>query len=280
MSWAELNKDYTRVSPAFKCPMCGKADGCLVRRDGSHVICYHVQSSRMWKIGFLHRLSHEKASEARKSMVSAPKEVGIYQPDFERLHKVYRAAITQDKVDALAQQLGVSPVALNDLGIGWSNNYNAYTFPMRNEKCRVTGIQTRGQDGSKRALKGSLAGVFISTSMILLANPGVVFITEGVSDTATALTIGLHVIGRFNDVSGTDQLTSLLSNKTVFVIADNSGPEIQGAASLCEQLRSVTRYSGMIVLPFSVKDLRESLNTFGCTNTLDIIYRQVQEQLV
>src|SRR3990167_4983594 len=292
MGWAQIQNDYVRVSPTFPCPICGKADGCLVRKTGEHVICYHVQSTKLWKIGFLHRLNSAKASEVRSGMVASPKAVAYAAPKFDQLQEIYRATITPYRTEELAEQLGVSTSSLDAMGIGWSNAHRVYTFPVRDQQRRIVGIQTRDQRGKKRMVRGSAAGVFWPlpsqinadvTDRVRCAvgafttNP--VFITEGMSDTAAARTMGLNVAGRFNNVSGKEILAALMKACTVFLIADNSGPELRGAMELVVSLRPVTKYTGAVVLPYNVKDLRVALNTYGCINTLNIIWTQVQEQL-
>ena len=177
MSWETIQKDYVRVSTAFPCPVCGKADGCLVRKSGEHVICYHVQSTKLWKIGFLHRLNHAQANEARSGMVASPKAVAYVAPQFDKLQEIYRAAITQSRIDELAEQLGVSPASLDELGIGWSNTHKVWTFPVRNELCQIVGIQTRDRDGNKRMVKGSTAGVFMPSWMVTGRTAPTIFVT-------------------------------------------------------------------------------------------------------
>jgi hypothetical protein len=229
----------------------------------------------MWKIGFLHRFSHAESQRIRSSVVTPIKEVTYVTPDFDKLQTVYRASITPDKVEELAQQLGVSAWSLNELDIGWSNIHQVYTFPMRGIQCQIIGIQTRDKEGHKRVVRGGSVGVFISHQ----ARTCVTFITEGASDTASALTIGLHTVGRFNCVTGADLLASLLSDQVVFIISDTGGGEIQGAVSLCHELRASTKYAGTIFLPFDVKDLRMAVNTYGVINTLTLIWKQVYEQI-
>ena len=65
-------------------------------------------------------------------------------------------------------------------------------FPMHDGHGDVCGIRTRLADGSKRAVTGSRAGVFLTT--VPMDVPAVV--CEGPTDAAAALALGFEPIGR------------------------------------------------------------------------------------
>ena len=71
-------------------------------------------------------------------------------------------------------------------GIGW------FTWPMFLAG-QMVGIRFRHLYGRKLSLKGSRSGMFIPTN---LRQRDTLFVAEGATDTAAALTIGLNVIGR------------------------------------------------------------------------------------
>src|SRR5262249_34826909 len=99
--------------------------------------------------------------------------------------------ISDEQVQALADQLHVVPIALRELGVGWDGRL--YTFPMFAADGSVCGVRTRHpKTGEKKAWSRSNLGV------IKRAKPddGLLLVCEGESDTAAALTLGFDAIGR------------------------------------------------------------------------------------
>lgn len=272
MAWKDIEKDYIRVDSTLPCPVCGHMDGCLVHRSGDYAICYHVQSNKLWKNGYVHTIN-EPTETVKKALGRPYKARTPCRVDWDTLNKVFVASITDKQCNKLANNLGVTPESLKQLSIGWSRTRNAYTFPVRGAQCEIVGIQTRQLNGQKRMIRGSRVGVF--TDFPCSELPAVVYITEGVSDTASAKTIGLSAVGRFNAVSCAEILRILLANRMIHIIADNSGPEIQGATQLVWDLRKAGINSNLIVLPFCVKDLREAVNEYGREPVKRYIMKQV-----
>ncbi len=281
MSWQTIQNDFVRVGPDLPCPVCGKSDGCVVHKSGAYAVCYHVQSEKLWKIGYVHELNG-LTDNVRKALSVPYKALSPVNRDWDALNAVFVATITDKQTEQLATNLNVATNSIRDLSVGWSSTHQAYTIPVRNEKCQIVGIQTRTLNGQKKMIRGSQAGVFMkglytgNHTTALFRNTGVTFIVEGASDTATALTINLNVVGRFNAVSCADILTHLLANGTCYVVADNSGPEIHGATQLVYDLRPHTKSCHLITLPFCVKDLREAVKAYGHNAVLNYLYKQVQ----
>ena len=162
-------------------------------------------------------------------------------------------------VQDLANQLGVSPLALRCLGAVWSGEH--WAFPMRDEWENITGIQFRHADGFKQTMRGSHVGYFIPEC----SSQPIAFVCEGCSDTASALTLGLFAVGRYNCAQSGIKLGQYLRRKgvrDVVVIADNDAPGISGA----EKLASEIRMHCCIYTP-PAKDLRMAVS-YGITKAI------------
>ena len=50
-------QEFVRVSRSRRCPICGKPDWCLIKRDSSAAVCARVESGHRWgQAGWFHRL--------------------------------------------------------------------------------------------------------------------------------------------------------------------------------------------------------------------------------
>jgi len=138
-----------------------------------------------------------------------------------------------ESVQTLAEQLGVSPLALRCLGAVWSGEY--WAFPMRDEWENITGIQFRHSNGFKQTMRGSHVGYFIPDC----PPQSTAFVTEGASDCASALTLGLFAVGKYNCAQSGARLGQYLRRKRVrdvVVVSDNDGPGILGAEKLAGEI--------------------------------------------
>lgn len=148
------------------------------------------------------------------------------------------------------------PVAHKYLGYlccGWDGE--AWTFPMRDYKNNIIGIQRRFPDGFKCCVEGSKNGLFIP--QIEVREP--VYITEGVSDLCSLLNIGKYGIGRMNCQMIDEVLKWVRYNKVknCVVIADNDEPGLKGGRNLSEKLDCE------LLVPSKGNDLREHLENGG-----------------
>jgi hypothetical protein len=133
--------------------------------------------------------------------------------------------------------------------VGWDGE--AWTFPMRNYKNEIIGIQRRFPDGFKCCVNGSMNGLFVPQTS--LAEP--IYITEGASDLCYLLNIGRYGIGRIN-CRMIDEVVDWLNHnkiKDVIIVADNDPPGQKGALKLANILDC------FIWTPTKGKDLREYL---------------------
>jgi len=137
--------------------------------------------------------------------------------------------------EALASELGLRHDSLIALGVGYSREHEAYTFPMRMANSKICGIRLRGFDGSKRAVKGSRAGLFIPRQTQRMN----LWICEGPTDTAALHGLGLCVIGRDSCTGGREDIALYIKRHhptNIVIVADHDEPGQRGAAKLREYL--------------------------------------------
>ncbi len=246
---------WVRVSRQSPCPICGKPDWCTVAADGSAVCCMRAESDRRLRNGgWLHRSGRE-ISVLRVARRGAPPPARRYL-SADAVGKTWARwgdKTTDDQVNTLARSLGVKRQALRALGACWAWPHEAWGFPMFDGKEDFAGIRLRSDVGEKWALRGSRQGIFLPDMVV----PEETLVVEGPTDTAAAVSMGLHAIGRPSCTGGAREIGTFCRRrgiKRVSVLADNDGPGIKGARTLCGQLGVRAR---VVVLP--AKDLREWL---------------------
>lgn len=214
-----LLDDFRRVTKACPCPICEHHDWCLVSRDDppSRVICSRTDSKQRWgDAGWLHVLRDDGRPRPRTRSIVIP--IRAAASDFGGLAAEYRDRARPDAVARIAAHLGVSPISLERLGIGWDGRN--WTFPMSEAGGTVLGIRLRTQSGRKFAVKGGKQGLFIPTD---LTGVGPLLVTEGPTDTAAALDLGFDAIGRPSCRGGTRLITELVMRRKtdrVVIVAD------------------------------------------------------------
>lgn len=186
----------------------------------------------------------------------------------------WRQNTSRDKLDALAISLCVSLESLDDLGVAHAPEHNAFAFPMRNERGDICGIRLRNDQGDKWAVRGSKAGVFFSQSALMRLSTNRIFIVEGATDTAAALSIGIFAIGRHACIGQEEIIVAILDQlgpTECVVVFDNDErtengktrrPGVDGAEKLCAMLSVRT---ARFIPPG--KDLRELIAS-GATKPL------------
>ena len=244
-----MQQGWIRVSKSNRCAICSSDSWCCIGLK--FINCCRVQSDKPASngVGWLHPLD---AKTIRPIFIpSKPvKEVTI---DAQAIMNKWRTKTSLNFIDDLAMRLGVSPLALINLGVAWSSRDQAFAFPMYNGKSEMIGIRLRSLTGQKWAVKGSHQGLFI---------PGMIpkkelMVCEGPTDTAAALTIGLFAVGRpsclgcENDIN---ELIKLNGVKRVVICADRDEPGQNGA----EKLQSSLAVPSIIYTP-PAKDLREAV---------------------
>jgi DNA primase len=153
--------------------------------------------------------------------------------------------------------LGVSINSLRRLGIGWSKDHKAWTFPMGDARGRVTGIRLRLPSGRKLSIKGSKEGLFLPDD---LHAGGRLLIAEGPTDTAALLDLGFDAVGRPSCTGGTKHIVALakrLKPVEIAIVADGDGPGQRGADRLAVALLAYVPIVRVVIPPPGVKDARD-----------------------
>ena len=223
---ANFHKNWNPVSGQHPCPICGKPDNCEVSDDGGAVWCGRVSKGSLRQNGggqFLHRLNPDqfKAQDRRYVHVPQPRKTASPRQDWSTSLNYFAKEAT-NAIPELAQRLGVSVASLTSLNVGWHPDQKFWSFPERDGYGRLIGIITRYEDGTKKRLKGSKAGLAYADQWDTGVGP--ILLVEGPSDTAALLTLGLTVVGRPSNAGGIDHLIALLSDvprqREIVVIAE------------------------------------------------------------
>ena len=218
-----------RVDYQHPCPICQHTDGCLYAADGTAAICSRIDIGSVKLVGdgpfsggWLHIINDGAFT---------PKPVKNKRPisiNWITLNKCYTN--TLDPIIGTPFLVSCFD-SLKKMDTGWDGE--AYTFPVRDDKDQIIGIQRRFPDGSKSMVKGSANGIVIPR--LDWTNLNVLFICEGVSDTATAVDFGFKVIGRLNCGTGKDHIIKFCIKKLpnqIVIVADNDEAGLKGAKSL------------------------------------------------
>jgi hypothetical protein len=239
----------------------------LIAADGGAAICARVESpKRCGEAGWLHRFN-EHLPRARKFVRSV--HIGSATGaslDLARFAATCQAAIDPGRLHQLALSLGLSVKSLRLLGIGWSAEHRAWSFPMVNPDGNVLGIRLRYPNGRKLAVRGSKAGLHIPAGTAF--RPGErMLIAEGPTDAAALLDMGFFAaVGRYSclgDLRLLAELTRRWRPGDVAIVADRDEPGRRGAADLASVLAAYTPAVRIIEPPEGVKDARQWLRSGG-----------------
>ena len=240
------------------CPVCGRPDWCLISEDGSAAICPRISegsAAECGEAGWLHVFGDRPADTARRRRRTVRVDAAERR-DFGPLSKRFSAREKQPALGQLAKDLGVSVASLARLGIGWSAEHAAWTFPMSDADGFVTGIRLRAPDGRKWAVTGSRDGLFVPRD---LAFDDRVLVCEGPTDTAALLDLGFEAVGRPSCAGGKHLVCELAQRHKVpevVIVADNGGPGVRGAESLASTLILYCPAVRIIYPPDGISDAR------------------------
>ncbi|QEF97683.1 Zinc-binding domain of primase-helicase [Stieleria maiorica] len=172
----------------------------------------------------------------------------------------------------LAEQLTVSQHALQRLRVGVTADGNGSTWPMRNEHEQVIGVRISGlpwtqKRNCKWSRRGSQSGIFIARPTTGPGStrgiPETLYVTEGASDTAAAITLGWWAIGRASCSASTffvDRYIHRHQPQRLAIVADNDEAGRSGAKrlakSLCQTLPRSLSHVDVIAPPAPANDLR------------------------
>lgn len=252
---------WTRVRHDNRCPICGHDSWCVYNREV--VLCMRVESERpkVLKSGETGYLHDSGFTSRQVRHLSRP----VTTINAAALILGWQKQTTHEWLEVAARELGVSCASLERLRACHAPEYAAMAFPMYNGVGAIVGVRLRSRDGSKFAVTGSHQGIFLPQMMQF----STVYILEGPTDTAAALTLGCFAIGRPSCSGGMTEIVQAVSRYGLMravIIADNDEPGIRGAKNLSEVL---TIPSCVVVLP--CKDLREFIRSGGDRETLDCL---------
>jgi hypothetical protein len=207
-------------------------------------------------------LSTRTAIQPPRSVAQVKPKVTEAVSDFEMRQEIYSENATDSRVDALASDLGVSSASLRALGIGWCVTEDCWTFPEFNGRQQLCGIVRRFRSGEKRSCKGGHRGLTLPHGWN--QNDGPLYICEGQSDVAAAISNGMNAIGRPGLKAGLGDLVELLQadSRHLIVVADNDSETKghKGATELATHLGlHLKRKIQVMAPPVEFKDLRQLL---------------------
>lgn len=207
-------------------------------------------SERLLKCGgWLHPLDADLIPKLIEYVRQRPEPPKI---DAFKMFKEFLLKTTIEIRKRLAESLGVRRFALDAIGCAWSDEHQAWVFPMRDAEGNIIGLRLRDENGHKWAVKGSRAGLFMSDD-----TDHTILLTEGPTDAAAALSIGFVAIGRPSCMGQEAMVVNAIRKKRasrVIIIADNDVPGWRGAQRLSEQMKVPH-----VLWPTPAKDLRESV---------------------
>lgn len=244
---------WYRVNKKRRCAICDHPDWCTYQ-DGV-VCCMRVESDTpMRNGGWLHRTSQPLPYIApiRRAIEDKPL-------DAEPLWKRWFESTDYRLLDGLGMSLGVDTECLKEIGCAWST-VGAWAFPMRDPSGKVIGIRLRNDKGEKWAVKGSKSGLFIPTDYSYMPD-GVLYLVEGPTDLAAAMTIGLRAIGRAACLGQEQMILDYVRRNRIdrlVMVTDNDEPGLRGA----EKLQSMLSILSCVWVP-PTKDIREFVNLGG-----------------
>lgn len=220
----------------------------------------------------------------RSGVLDAPRARAMadacgYREDCGELIEAWRKSTTDARIEQAARTLGVSAGALRALGFAWCpERSGAYAFPMHDETGRVCGVRLRApvdSGAAKWALKGSRAGVFLSTETGG-RRADRVFVCEGPTDAAALLGVrdpeaperAPVVIGRASCDAQAELVERLArsmasADAELVIVADRDGAGVMGARALAEHLADRFGRVRTVTPPEGFKDARAWLRACG-----------------
>jgi hypothetical protein len=251
---------WLRVSRSRPCAICERPDWCLIATDGGAAICARIESQRrIGEAGWLHRLRDGPWRPNRHFVRSVT--VGSAtpaHPDLSAMAAACRSELRPDGLQQLASDLGLSPASLTQLGIGWSSQFRAWTFPMVDAGSNVLGIRLRRPNGFKFSVPGCKDGLFIPKESETDDSP--LLIAEGATDVAALWDMGFRALaGRPSCTGGIKLLCELVRRRRrpeVVIIADGDTPGQRGAENLASVVMAYSPGVKVITPPDGIKDAR------------------------
>ena len=285
--------DFVRTTRSNPCKVCGKHGWCSVTADGAVAKCMYVEEGAFKSaedgsgLAYFHRLIDDPDWRSRPRTdrpKPAPREP---KASIAELALTATQNTSTQTIDKLAEELGLSRMALINMGVGWARadqlqalgtkckGPGCWTFPMRDKGGeQIIGVRLRSTDGFKYAVDGSMQGIFVPHELGQSGKP-IVIVTEGPTDCAALLDMGFDAIGRPSNTAGTDLIRNLIITRTnsckwgevvILIDRDKIGSDAarntwRGARKLAEKLVSQRRSVRICQPPAGIKDARDWLNS-------------------
>lgn len=273
-------KDWSTVTRSKPCPVCGKHDWCAIRKDGSAAACTRIEegcarhrdgSSIEFEhgMGWVHRLGQQDTAYARvKAALGVAPDTAPPARNWRGFAAEAMQSLAWGKCEALAEELGVTPLTLGKLWVGWSHEHKAFTFPMQNADADFVGVRLRYPDGRKLSVRGGKEGIF---SLTWTGCAGPLVVCEGASDAAAVHDWGFASLGRPSCRGAVDIIVDVARRcrREVWIVSDvegrrelpngsvlPDGPGVDGAVRLANLLSEFTPTK--ILVPGWSKDVREA----------------------
>lgn len=245
---------WTRVTRKDPCPVCGKPDWCCV--GTLFACCMRVVSDKPAKNGgYLHPLG-------TKGPAPPSQRHELPSINASKLMAEWACCST---LEYLSNHLSLEMWTLQAFGVAWSSKHKAWAFPMSDGYGNYIGIRLRDDSGHKWAVKGSRQGIFLPRA----AARETVWITEGPTDAAAGLQIGLYTIGRPSCRGSVEDIKTAIRRsdcRRAVIVTDNDSPGYTGALDLADRLH----VPSVIIAP-PAKDLRAYVTAGGDSATLEVL---------
>lgn len=250
---------WIRVNKRNPCPICRKPDWCMIGEK--FILCNRIESPKAQPGGgWLHATDAAPAPIREFRPPPPPPIPGLNVP---QLINRWGLETSIAKLEAFAGSLGVTRASLEALDAVWAYDRRAWAFPMRDGAGNQIGIRLRTEDGQKFAVKGSRNGLFIPS----IVPHRTLYVCEGPTDTAAALTIGLYAIGRPSCNCGGPELKNAarrLGVRNLVVVADNDEPGRQGAVKIIKDVGLPS-----VIWTPPAKDLRQFVQAGGTRQLIE-----------
>lgn len=211
---------YLPCTKARRCPICGRGDWCLIANDRATAVCPRTPQGAVRMLGdagFIHVIDQQRYDEnkpGRNTPPPRPVTVTDWEPTIDK----YERNLTHEQLHTLAVSLRVRATSLAGLRIGYSHQYDAFTFPMYDHAGKIIGVRVRNMQGDKWAATGSRNGLFIPT--LQWSEIGEVWVVEGPTDTAAMLDMEFYAIGRPSCSAAVISTCQFLRSKRVTIVSN------------------------------------------------------------
>lgn len=213
------------------------------------------------------------------------------QIDMDALWRAWFKRTDRKTLDSLGIELGVDTDCLWSIGCAWADrgwqldetkrhwSSPCWAFPMRTPGGKVVGIRLRANNGGKWSVKGGNNALFIPGEYSFYST-GEIYVVEGPTDLAAAMTIGLRAIGRPSCSAGDEMIVEYVKRNNinrVVIVSDNDQPDRNGiipGLRGAEKLQAALPVLSCLWIP-PTKDLREFVNLGGRYNMMQSVLKDL-----